>query len=216
MYDPCVDALDRYLTNNLSKARLLAQNAHAGQVDKAGKPYFLHVEKVSRTVGDMISSWDPSSFDFYLQARIVGYLHDVVEDTELTAADLREQEIPTDCILAIEAMTKVEGTAYQTYLDIVKKNKLAAVVKIADMMHNSDLSRLEHITEEDLARKEKYQKAIAYLSEFTCARCGQTLPLSAMGQKSTRSGEIFCQNCLDQYEIGYDGYQESQQRRTNG
>lgn len=76
------------------------------------------------------------------------------------------------------------------------------------MMHNSDLSRLEHITGEDLVRKAKYQKAIVFLSEFTCARCGQTMPLSAMVQKSTRRVEIFCQNCLDQYEIEYDGYED--------
>lgn len=208
MYETCVDALNRYLTNNLSKARILAQFAHTGQVDKAGKPYFLHVEKVSRTAGDMISSWDQSSCDFYLQARIVGYLHDIVEDTELTAVDLREHEIPKDCILAIAAITKTEGTAYQDYLDKVKSSKLATVVKIADMIHNSDLSRLNQITDEDLARQEKYRKAIAFLSEFTCARCGQTLPLSAMGEKLSRNGEIFCQNCMDQSEVGYDGYRK--------
>lgn len=61
MHEPCVDEVNRYLTNSLSKARILAQFAHSGQLDKAGKPYFLHVEKVSRTVGDIISSWDQSS-----------------------------------------------------------------------------------------------------------------------------------------------------------
>jgi len=202
MCDQYVEALNRNLTNSLSKARLLAQFAHDGQVDKAGKPYFMHIEMVSRTVGDLISSWQQPSYAFLLQARIVGYLHDVVEDTEITIADLRKHEIPTDCIRAIEVITKVEGVAYQNYLEKVKRYKLASVVKIADMMHNSDLSRLDHITEEDLARKEKYLKAIAFLSEFTCERCGRILSLSVMGEKSTRTGGILCQNCLDQYEKG--------------
>jgi len=202
MCDEYVEVLNRNLTNSLSKARLLAQFAHDGQVDKAGKPYFSHVEMVSRTVGDLISSWNQPSYTFLLQARIVGYLHDAVEDTEVTISDLREHEIPTDCILAIEAITKVEGIAYQDYLEKVKRCKLAAVVKIADMMHNSDLSRLDNVTEEDLARGKKYLKAIVFLSEFTCKRCGQTLPLSVMGEKSTRTGGILCQDCMDQYEKG--------------
>jgi len=199
MCDECVDAMNRNLTNNLRKACLIAQFSHAGQVDKAGKAYFLHVQTVSRTVGDLICSWHQPSSDFFLKARIVGYLHDVVEDTEITIADLYRYKIPEDCILAIEVITKVKGSAYKEYLDKVKRSKLAAVVKIVDMMHNSDLTRLEQITEEDLTRREKYCKAIELLSEFTCESCGQIFPLSMMGEKPTRIGEIVCQNCLDRY-----------------
>jgi len=197
MCDKYVDAVNRNLTNGLAKARLLAQYAHAGQVDKAGKPYFMHAEKVSRTVGNLINSWEQPSCDFFLKARIVGYLHDVIEDTEITIADLTEHEIPIDCILAIEAITKTEGTPYQTYLAKVKSSKLASVVKIADMMHNSDLTRLNQITPKDLARQAKYQQAIAYLSEFTCTQCGKTLPLAEMGERLSRSGEIVCEGCLE-------------------
>ena len=206
MSDEYIEALNRDLTNGLTKARLLAQYAHAGQVDKAGKPYFMHVEKVSRTVGSLINSWNQPSCDFFLKARIVGYLHDIVEDTKITIADLRENEIPPACILAIEAITKSGGIEYQDYLANVKRNKLAAVVKIADMMHNSDLTRLEQITEEDFIRREKYLKAIAFLSEFTCKKCGKTLPLSEMGEKLTRIGEILCQDCLDKYITEWNEY----------
>ena len=196
MCDEYVDAVNRNLTNGLAKARLLAQYAHAGQVDKAGKPYFMHAEKVSRTVGNLINSWEQPSCDFFLKARIVGYLHDVVEDTEITIADLTEHEIPADCILAIEAITKTEGTPYQTYLAKVKSSKLASVVKIADMMHNSDLTRLDLITLEDKAHRTKYQHAIAYLSEFTCEQCGERLPLAEMGERMGRSGKMVCEGCL--------------------
>jgi transcription elongation factor Elf1 len=79
---------------------------------------------------------------------------------------------------------------------------------VADMIHNSDLSRLDKVTEEDLFRREKYQKAITFLSEFTCEKCEKTLPLSGMGEKSTRKGEILCQTCLVQYEIDYDEYED--------
>ncbi len=151
------------LTARLHGARLLAQEAHAGQVDKSGKPYFLHVETVSRTVADLIRDQELGSEMFSLKAQIVGYLHDIIEDTDITPEDLRGYAIPPDCILAIEAITKNDGLSYQDYLVRVRSNKLATVVKIADMMHNSDLSRLDYVTIKDLTRREKYQKAIMFL-----------------------------------------------------
>lgn len=153
------------LTARLHRARLLAYEAHAGQVDKAGKPYFLHVETVSQTVADLIPVQQNGSEVFSLKAQIVGYLHDIIEDTDITAEDLRGYEFPTDCILAIEAITKIDGLSYQDYLVRVRKNRLATVVKIADMMHNSDLSRLDNVTQEDLSRREKYQKAIVFFHD---------------------------------------------------
>jgi len=153
------------LTAKLHRARLLAQEAHAGQVDKAGKPYFIHVERVSQTVVDLIPDQLSGSEDFSLKAQIVGYLHDIIEDTYITAKDLRGYAFPADCILAIKAITKIDGLSYQDYLVRVRSNKLATVVKIADMMHNSDLSRLHHVTEKDLTRREKYQKAIVFLHD---------------------------------------------------
>jgi hypothetical protein len=152
----------------------------------------------------MILSWHQASDDFLLKARVVGYLHDIVEDTKVTMKDLWSYKFPTDCILAIEILTKVEGVSYQEYLAGVKRYKLAAVVKVTDMLHNSDLTRLNHVTARDRERQKKYLIAIDYLSEFTCEKCGCTLPLSDMGEKATRIGEILCQNCLEQYENEYD------------
>lgn len=194
---------DSYLINNLIAASKIARRAHKGQFDKAGQPYLQHSETVSKTVGEIVSSWPNTSEDFAVKALIVGYLHDVLEDSDQTIEDLYKKLVPVDCIRAIEAITKINGENYDVYLAKVKHSKLAALVKIADMTHNSDLSRLNIVTEKDLSRREKYQKAIAYLSEFTCEKCGKTFSLSKMGGKATRKNQIFCEDCLTEYDISY-------------
>jgi hypothetical protein len=194
--------------SDLSMAIEIAKNAHEGQVDKAGKPYFEHVHTVSELASEIILSWNEEFDDFLVQAKIVSYLHDVVEDTSLTIDDLRKLQLPTDCILAIETLTKTKGQDYGDYLSKVKQCKLATIVKIADLTHNSDLSRLDVVTQADLAQHDKYIKAIEFLTDFTCAKCGKSYPLHHQGEKSTRIDEVLCKPCLDQYEIDYDKYED--------
>ena len=122
------------------KAYEIAKKAHLGQVDKAGEDYIKHPEKA------------------------VAYLHDVIEDTELTLEDLGEYGFSKEVIEAVDIITKKRGEDYQSYLNSVKKNKLARAVKLADLRHNSDLTRLTKVTEKDIKRKEKYQKAIDFLN----------------------------------------------------
>lgn len=98
------------------------------------------------------------------EEKAVAYLHDVIEDTELTLEDLREYGFSEEVLKAVDVITKKKGQDYQTYLNSVKENKLARVVKLADLRHNSDLTRLINITEKDIERKEKYQKAIDFLN----------------------------------------------------
>lgn len=98
------------------------------------------------------------------EEKAVAYLHDVIEDTELTLEDLREYGFSEEVLKAVDVITKKKGQDYQTYLNSVKENKLARVVKLADLGHNSDLTRLIDITEKDIERKEKYQKAIDFLN----------------------------------------------------
>jgi hypothetical protein len=172
------------------------------------KPYFEHVQAVCEIASKMILSWNEEYDDFLVQVKIVSYLHDVVEDTSLTIDDLRKFKLPTDCILAIETLTKKSGQDYWDYLAEVKLDKLAAVVKIADLTHNSDLSRLEEVTPEDLKRRDKYQKSIDYLSVFRCEKCGVTRSIMDMGEKSTRSNEVLCKACLEEYEIVYDEFED--------
>lgn len=98
------------------------------------------------------------------EEKAVAYLHDVIEDTELTLEDLREYGFSEEVLKAVDVITKKKGQDYQTYLNSVKENKLARVVKLADLRHNSELTRLINITEKDIERKEKYQKAIDFLN----------------------------------------------------
>lgn len=133
------------------KAYEIAKRAHLGQVDKAGEDYIKHPEKVA-------------SFVETDEEKAVAYLHDVIEDTELTLEDLHEYGFSEEVIEAVDIITKKKGENYRSYLKSVKKNKLARAVKLADLRHNSDLTRLTKITEKDIERKEKYQKAIDFLN----------------------------------------------------
>ena len=133
------------------KAYKIAEKAHLGQVDKAGEDYIKHPEKVA-------------SFVKTDEEKAVAYLHDVIEDTELTLEDLYEYDFSKEILEAVDVITKKRGEDYQSYLNSVKKNKLARAVKLADLRHNSDLTRLTKVTEKDIERKEKYQKAINFLN----------------------------------------------------
>ena len=133
------------------KAYKIAKKAHLGQVDKAGEDYIKHPEKVA-------------SFVKTDEEKAVAYLHDVIEDTELTLENLYEYDFSKEVIEAVDIITKKRGEDYQSYLNSVKKNKLARAVKLADLRHNSNLTRLTKVTEKDIERKEKYQKAIQFLN----------------------------------------------------
>lgn len=130
----------------------IAQKAHAGQVDKAGMDYIKHPEAVA-------------SFVNTNEEKATAYLHDVLEDTEITANDLLSAGIPHKVVEAVQVLTKEKYTPYFEYLSRVKENSLARTVKLADLKHNSDRSRLARITDKDLKRLEKYRKAIQFLEE---------------------------------------------------
>ena len=91
-------------------------------------------------------------------------MHDVLEDSPYTAEELILAGLPETVVTAVQVLTKKKGQDYQQYLELVKSNPLARCVKLVDLKHNSDLSRLATITEKDLERFEKYKKAIDYLS----------------------------------------------------
>ncbi|HEK9596495.1 TPA: HD domain-containing protein, partial [Streptococcus equi subsp. equi] len=124
----------------------VAKKAHLGQVDKAGVDYIKHPITVA-------------SFVKTDEEKATAYLHDVIEDTSLTLLDLEEYDFPRSVIEAVDILTKKKGQDYQSYLNLVKTNKLARTVKLADLKHNSDLSRLSEVTNKDLKRYKKYQEA---------------------------------------------------------
>jgi GTP diphosphokinase / guanosine-3',5'-bis(diphosphate) 3'-diphosphatase len=137
-------------TGNIDRAIALARQAHAQQVDKAGKPYIDHPLRVMAKM----QTW---------QEKIVAVLHDAIEDSDLTLADLHHAGFPPEIVEAIAAITKNEGEDYETYLQRVLGNAIALKVKIADMTDNMDMSRIPHPTAKDWQRLAKYQQILPKL-----------------------------------------------------
>ncbi|AHL33261.1 GTP pyrophosphokinase [Pseudomonas brassicacearum] len=137
--------------STLERAISIAALAHEGQTDKGGAPYILHPLNVMLRLA-------------HREERIVAVLHDVIEDTCVTVADLREEGFSEAILVAIESLTKHEGETYQAFIERAARNPLARRVKLADLAENSDLSRIENPSQKDLDRLEKYRKAIDYLA----------------------------------------------------
>ena len=135
---------------NYDKAYEIASIAHMGQVDKAGKPYLNHVLAVS------------SKFSKENE-KIIALLHDVIEDTAITLSDLRKEGFNELIILAIDSLTRRKGESYTQFIQRVKLNPTAVKIKIEDLLHNMDLSRIPSPSEEDFKRIKKYEKALEQL-----------------------------------------------------
>lgn len=134
---------------SMEKALQVALKAHEGQKDKAGADYILHPLAVSGMVETE-------------QEKVVALLHDVVEDSDITLLDLREMGFDDGVVEAVRLLTK-DGTSYDEYLNRIKHNLLARAVKIADLKHNMDLTRIPEPTERDLQRLEKYKNSLEFL-----------------------------------------------------
>ncbi|MOA26016.1 Bifunctional (p)ppGpp synthase/hydrolase relA [compost metagenome] len=91
-------------------------------------------------------------------------LHDVVEDTAITLADLRNEGFSEAVLVAVDSLTKREGETYQAFIERAARDPIARRVKLADLAENSDLSRISEPSEKDLERIEKYRKATDYLT----------------------------------------------------
>lgn len=136
----------------LTKAIQIATDAHKDQTDKSGKPYLGHVTRVMQA-GQSI------------EEKIVGVLHDVVEDTDWTFEKLLEAGFPASIVDAIRCLTKKsEEEPYDLFIERVKTNPLAVAVKLNDLADNMNLTRLECLPNRDVARIRKYHKAYRELS----------------------------------------------------
>jgi (p)ppGpp synthase/HD superfamily hydrolase len=129
----------------------LAEQAHKGQKDKAGNDYIHHPIYVAEQMETDVE-------------KAVAYLHDVVEDTHITLSDLQDMGFPKEIVDAVDAVTKRSGEAYDDYIKRVVQNPIAKKVKIADMKHNSDISRFKSPTEEDRKRCNRYKTKIHEIS----------------------------------------------------
>ena len=139
-------------TDETKKALKLCFEAHKNQVDKSGMPYVFHPFHVAEQMTDEATT-------------IVALLHDVVEDTDYTLEDLAAEGFGKDILEAVALMTHEDDVPYLDYVAKLKDNPIARAVKLADLAHNSDLSRIGEVDDETKQRLEKYKKAIALLND---------------------------------------------------
>jgi (p)ppGpp synthase/HD superfamily hydrolase len=153
---------------NLEKAIKIAVEAHTGQVDKGGNPYILHPLRVMLSLNSK-------------EERIVGVLHDVVEDCEgWTWERLKDQGCSDEIIEALKSVSKTleeekkfkemddpddKMDHYLRFIQRAKANKIGRNVKAADIRDNLDISRIDDITESDINRLNRYKKALSILTE---------------------------------------------------
>jgi GTP diphosphokinase / guanosine-3',5'-bis(diphosphate) 3'-diphosphatase len=140
--------------STLERAIEIAARAHAGQTDKGGHPYILHPLRVMLSVNTA-------------HERMAAVLHDVVEDTSITLAQLQAEGFPVEVTDAIVALTKTTGEARIPAAHRAAANAIARVVKLADVGDNMNLSRIAKLTEKDHARLKEYEQVRAILLDNT-------------------------------------------------
>lgn len=139
-------------TDGTRKAMIIAYYAHQNQFDKSGVPYVFHPIHLAEQMDTE-------------EECIVALLHDTVEDSDVTFDDL-EKDFSPEVVQAVKLLTHDSKVDYMDYVRAIKMNPIARKVKLADLHHNSDLTRLTNPTEKLINRIEtKYRKAIEILSE---------------------------------------------------
>ena len=147
-----------------NKCYYFAVSAHLGQVDKAGKDYFFH----PCTVADIFDK----KFKHLLTNEelfigvCVALLHDVLEDSEFTQNDMLKFGIPFEIVSRCEIITRGKDESYMNFVRRCGDEKIVRYVKMADLLHNMDITRLEELTDYDLTRLKKYHKAYKYLNSL--------------------------------------------------
>jgi (p)ppGpp synthase/HD superfamily hydrolase len=144
---------DDPMIDRLASAISIAEAAHAGQTDKAGRPYIEHVLAV-------VAGVDTTD------EKIVAALHDVLEDCPVWSVDrLLAEGISPELVRSVVAMTRQAGETYEAFVRRVRADPIARRVKRADLRHNMDLGRLATVTDTDRARLERYRQALAILAD---------------------------------------------------
>ena len=140
-------------TDMTKKAINLMYEAHQGQMDKGGLPYCFHPFHVAESMDDEISC-------------TCALLHDVMEDTDYTLQDLAGMGFPEEVTDVLRLLTHQDGVPYMEYVKNLSVSPVARRVKLSDLRHNSDLSRLSQVTEKERQRIAKYREAIAFLESL--------------------------------------------------
>ena len=139
-------------TDMTKKAMCFCFEAHKNQQDKSGLPYVFHPFHLAEEMDDEISA-------------TVALLHDVIEDTDYTLEELAAMGYPREVMDALALMIHDPSVPYMDYVEKIRSNPIATKVKLADLRHNSDLTRLNTIDERALNRVKKYQEAIKLLEK---------------------------------------------------
>ena len=134
------------------KALRICYEAHQGQVDKTGLPYVFHPFHVAEQMTD---EWTVTA----------ALLHDVVEDTDWTLQALEQEGFPPEVLEALSLLTHDPAEPYLDYVNRLKENPIARKVKIADLRHNSDLTRLDDPSQLSSWHRAKYASALRLLTE---------------------------------------------------
>lgn len=134
----------------LERAIQIAERQHAGQVDKADRPYIEHPKRVMNAMSNDAE-------------RIVAVLHDAIEDTNLTLSELAAEGFPDYVLKALDSVTRRDEEAYDDFIARAAMNPIGRRVKYADLQDNADLSRIASPTGADFARTAKYHRAMAQL-----------------------------------------------------
>ena len=153
--------------STLERAIEIATEAHRGQLDKAGNEYIGHPLRVM-AAGKTADE------------KIVGVLHDVVEDSDWTFEQLSAEGFSVDVIEALRCVTKLsEDEPYDKFIARVKSNPLAVAVKLNDLSDNMDIRRLPYLSDKDVKRLKKYLKAYKQLTgepTYSVYACRQEFP----------------------------------------
>ena len=139
------------MMNSYRKALEIAKEVHNNQTDLSGKPYILHPLHVAKHVKGK-------------KTKIVALLHDVVEDGNITL-DYLKKYFTDDICDAIDHLTRKPNVSYETYIENIKECKLARTVKMADLEHNMDITRLNNLVDADYKRLKKYLNAYKELKD---------------------------------------------------
>lgn len=140
------------MQDTLEKAIAIALKAHMGKTDKGGNPYILHPLRVMLSMDT-------------LEERVIGVMHDVLEDSDISTEQLKGNGFSDEIITALKLLKKLKAESYDEYIDKIKNNSLAKKVKKADLIDNMNTKRLLVLTDEDSIRVKKYKKAYKRLSE---------------------------------------------------
>lgn len=137
-------------TEVTKRAMCFAYLAHHGQYDKSGLPYIFHPMHLAEQMTTE-------------ETTLAALLHDVMEDTDYTLEDIRALGVPESVCEALLLLTHDKSVPYLDYVQNLRENPIARAVKLADLKHNSDLTRLDLVDEKALKRVEKYKKAMRIL-----------------------------------------------------